>query len=111
MKKYRLGILAEYIVLILYKIRFYNILHQRRKTYVGEIDLIALRGKQLVFIEVKARKNGLHEGIISQDQQMRIKRAAELFLAQNLQYTNYDIRFDLAVIRPYHWPLIIKNAW
>lgn len=111
MKKYRLGILAEYIVLILYKIRFYNILHRRMKTYVGEIDLIALRGKQLVFIEVKARKNGLHEGIISQDQQIRIKRTAELFLSQNWQYTNYNIRFDLAVIRPYRWPLIIKNAW
>jgi len=111
MKKYRLGILAEYIILMLYKIRFYSILHRRMKTYVGEIDLIALRGKQLVFIEVKARKNGLHEGIISENQQMRIKRAAELFLSQNLQYTNYNIRFDLAVVRPYHLPLITKNAW
>lgn len=111
MKKYRLGILAEYIVLILYKIRFYSILHLRMKTYVGEIDLIARRGEQLVFIEVKARKNGIHEGIVSQEQQMRIKRAAELFLSQNIQYKNYNIRFDLVVISPHHWPLIIKNAW
>jgi putative endonuclease len=111
MNKYRLGILAEYIVLILYKILFYRILHLRMKTYIGEIDLIALRGKQLVFIEVKARKNGIHEGIVSQDQQMRIKRAAELFLSQNIQYKNYNIRFDLVVISLRHWPLIIKNAW
>ena len=111
MKKYRLGVLAEYLVLILYKIRLYSILHHRMKTLVGEIDLIALRGKQLVFIEVKARKNGLCEGIVSQDQQARIKRAAELFLAKNPEYNNYNIRFDLAVIKPYSWPLIINNAW
>jgi putative endonuclease len=81
------------------------------KTYVGEIDLVALRGKQLVFIEVKARKNGICEDIISQNQQERITRAAEFFLSKNPRYTNHNIRFDLVFITPYKWPLIIKNAW
>ncbi len=111
MQKYRLGLLAEYFIYCLYKVCFYNILHHRMKTYVGEIDLIAKRGKQIVFIEVKARKNGICENIISAKQQYRIIQAAKLFLARNPQYANYNIRFDLAVVIPYRLPLIIKNAW
>jgi len=111
MRKYRLGIFAEYLVLLLYKMCFYNILHHRMKTCVGEVDLVASRFKELVFIEVKARKSGIHEGIVSLSQQERIKKAATLFLSQNTKYENYNIRFDLVVLRPYRLPLIIKNAW
>lgn len=111
MNSFYLGIWAEYLVLLCYKIRFYSILHHRMKTCVGEIDLVALRGDQLVFIEVKARKNGICEDIISYNQQERITRAAELFLSKNPRYINHNIRFDLVVITPYKWPLIIKNAW
>lgn len=50
MNSFKLGIIAEYIVLLLYKVRFYSILQHRMKTYVGEIDLIVVRNKQLVFI-------------------------------------------------------------
>lgn len=111
MKSFKPGIVAEYLVLLLYKIRLYSILHHRMKTYVGEIDLVVSRGKQLVFIEVKARKNGIYEGIVSQAQQDRIKRAAELFLSKNSEYKDYNIRFDLVVIRAYCWPIIIENVW
>ena len=111
MKSFKPGIFAEYLVLLLYKIRLYSILHHRMKTYVGEIDLVASRGKQLVFIEVKARKHGIYEGIVSQVQQERIKRAAELFLSKNPEYENYDIRFDLVVVKPYSWPMVIENVW
>lgn len=111
MKSFKPGIVAECLVLLLYKMRFYSILHHRMKTYVGEIDLVASRGKQLVFIEVKARKHGIYEGIVSQVQQKRIKRAAELFLSKNPEYKNYNIRFDLVVVKSYCWPVVIKNAW
>lgn len=111
MKSFKLGLFAEYITSILYMLRFYSILHRRMKTYVGEIDLVVVRGKQLVFVEVKARKNGIYEGIVSNTQQTRIRRAAEWFLAKNPNYQGYDVRFDLVVVTPWSWPLIIKNAW
>jgi putative endonuclease len=111
MNSFKLGIFAEYIVLFRYRIFFYQILQLRYKTYVGEIDLIVSRGKTLVFVEVKARKNGMHEGIVLDEQIKRIKRAAELFLSKNPQYAQYDIRFDFALIEPYKFPMIIKNAW
>ncbi|PCJ29046.1 MAG: hypothetical protein COA94_02740 [Rickettsiales bacterium] len=111
MKSFRLGIFAEYIAMLLYAVRFYGILHHRMKTYVGEVDLVIARGRQLVFVEVKARKNGICEGIVSSSQQNRITKAAELFISRNSRFAGYDVRFDLVVIEPYKWPVIIQNAW
>lgn len=111
MLRYNLGVIAEYIIALLYILKFYKILHMRYKTHVGEIDLIAVRNNQIVFIEVKARKLGIYEDIVSITQRQRISRTAELFIARNLKYANYDLRFDLAVVTPYRFPLIIQNAW
>jgi len=105
------GLIAEYIAIIIYRLKFYQILHHRKRYYVGEVDIIALRGRQLVFIEVKARRSNIDEKILSTHQQNRIKRSAELFLGIHSKYQNYNIRFDLIIIRPYSWPRIIKNAW
>ena len=111
MTRYNLGIVAEYFVLIYYLIRFYQPLHHRYKSYVGEIDIIMKRGKCLVFIEVKARKHGIDEAIVSGNQQRRISKTAELFITKNQRYTGYNIRFDLVIVKPYRLPQIIKNAW
>lgn len=111
MTSYQFGLLAEYLTIIIYKLKFYNILHHRKKRFVGEVDIIAIKRKTLVFIEVKARKNNITANIVSKNQQNRIRRSAELFLSYNSKYNNYDIRFDLVFIQPYKWPLIIKNAW
>ncbi|MFK7973490.1 MAG: YraN family protein [Rickettsiaceae bacterium] len=86
-------------------------LHHRYKTTVGEIDLILKKGKNIIFVEVKARKYGMHENIISTTQQQRIIRTAELFFAKNPQYAEHNCRFDLALVQPYRLPRIIKNAW
>lgn len=111
MGNYIVGIIAEYITIILYKCKFYKILHHRYNSKLGEIDIIAARGNLVVFIEVKARKHGIQEGIISFKQQQRIKRSAEYFLAKNSKFINYDVRFDLVVISLNYWPTIIKNAF
>lgn len=111
MIKHKLGLLAEYIVAFYYVLRLFLPIKHRYKVHVGEIDLIMKRLNQIVFIEVKARKSGLQENIITLKQQQRITRAAELFLAQHLEYKHCNIRFDLVVVAPYSLPKIIKNAW
>lgn len=110
MQKSRFGLLAEYLVIFIYKLGFYQILQHRMRNYAGEIDIIALRGKRVVFIEVKARSSDLDDRLVSFKQQKRIVRAAELFLSTNPKYRNYEIRFDVAIIKPYKLPVIIKNA-
>lgn len=109
--KLNFGIVAEYIAIVIYMIKCYRILRHRIRNVCGEIDIIALRNKTIVFIEVKARSSYFDQILLSKHQQNRIKKAAELFITQNLQYQHYDLRFDLVVIRSYNIPHIIQNAW
>lgn len=111
LSNYTIGIIGEYIVILIYKICFYQIVAYRKRNYLGEIDIIAKKGKVIVFIEVKTRSNDNDDVLLSKKQQTRIKNAALLFIQKKAQYQNYDLRFDLALIRRYRWPLIIKNAW
>jgi len=48
--------LAETLVATLLRLKGDRIVARRYKTPVGEIDLVALRGKRLAFIEVHRRK-------------------------------------------------------
>ncbi len=62
----------------------------------GEIDIIMLNKKILVFVEVRFRKNNTFGGgleSITTAKQRKLRRTAELFLQQNRQYEN--ARFDV----------------
>lgn len=111
MKTFNFGLIAEYFITFIYILKFYQILHHRIRNYGGEVDIVAIRGKTLVFIEVKARKSDYDDVLLSQYQQRRIKKAAEIFISKNSKYKSHDIRFDFVVVKPYMLPLIIKNAW
>jgi len=63
---------------------------------MGEIDLIMLDQKNLVFIEVRFRKNNTFGGAaasITMQKQQKIRRAAELYLQQHTQFP--VARFDV----------------
>jgi putative endonuclease len=78
----------------------------------GEIDLIARRGRVITFIEVKTRpdiKQGLEA--VSADQQARITRGAERFLARHPNLADLDLRFDVMVVRPWRWPVRFADVW
>ena len=111
MKHFNFGLIAEYLTILFYKLQFYQILGHRVRFYGGEIDIIAVRGKQVVFIEVKARSSDLDDILVRISQQKRITRAAETFLSRNPKYSGHLVRFDLSIVKPYKLPRIIKNAW
>ena len=56
-RAYRSGIFAESLVALLLRLKGNRIVARRYKTPVGEIDLVALKGKRLAFVEVKRRKS------------------------------------------------------
>ncbi len=109
---YKTGILAEALAIILLTLKFYRVIERRYKTKVGEVDIIAIRGKTLVFIEVKKRKSRqeLFESITPR-QQKRIINAAEIFLTRNLNFHNHNKRFDAIFIASGFLPVHVKNAW
>ncbi len=117
-QSYQFGIFAEFIAIIFLRLKGYKILKRRYKTFVGEIDIIASKGRAIIAVEVKARKkivqkNGfLIDEVLGENQKRRIKRAIMAFMAANFRkYYNHSIRFDLIVISPYKIPLHLLGFW
>ena len=55
-RAYRHGLFAETVAALLLRLKGHRIIARRYKTLVGEIDLVALKGKRLAFVEVKQRR-------------------------------------------------------
>jgi putative endonuclease len=106
------GRLAEILAIIYLSLKFYRILKWRYKTKVGEIDIIAKRGKNLVFIEVKARKTQeLARLAITKNSQSRIMNAAQIYTKSKIWAKNCIWRYDAILIARGKLPIHIKNAF
>jgi putative endonuclease len=77
----------------------YAIVARRFKSPVGEVDIVARRDRELVFVEVKARRR-LDDAAFSVTprQQKRIVAAAEAWLADHPDDGRCDIRFDVILV-------------
>src|SRR6185369_1488712 len=97
------GRFAELLCVIRLRLTGWRIVSRRMKaargTGLGEIDIVARRGRVLAFIEVKARPSR-DDGLlaVTPHQQQRIMRAAELFLARHADLGALDVRFDVMVV-------------
>lgn len=111
-RAYRSGVFAESLVALLLRLRGNRIVARRYKTPVGEIDLVALKGKRLAFVEVKRRKRfeDAAEALPTRARR-RIVRAAQYFLAAHPSYNGHDMRFDVVLTAPWSWPRLIEDAF
>jgi putative endonuclease len=106
------GLTAEARARLWLRLKGYAILAQRYKCPLGEIDIIARKGKILCFVEVKARARlDLARAAISPAQQRRIMRAAALWIGRNRRYAEFDMRFDAVLVAPGRWPRHIAGAF
>ena len=103
------GLVGEYFTMFLYMIRFYKILAHRMRNMAGEIDIIVKSNREIIFVEVKSRKYKFADYDCSKNQITRIKNAALIYISQNPQFKDCQMRFDLVIIRPYQLPQIIRN--
>jgi len=111
-KAYRRGVLAETLVALLFRLKGYAILARRYETPVGEIDLVALKGRRLAFVEVKRRKTTDDAAwTVTARQRRRIVRAAQYWLAGRPRFAGHDIAFDVVLAAPWRWPRVIANAF
>ena len=109
-RAYLKGHRGEWIAAFYLRLKGYKILENRFKTPVGEIDLLARKGKTLIAIEVKSR-NSLEDGAfaITPFQQRRIERALIYYLSRRPLPLN--LRFDIILVAPWKCPYHIKGAW
>jgi putative endonuclease len=107
----RRGRLSEILAAAALIAKGYLILGRNVKTRTGEIDIIAVRGKRLAFVEVKRRATLEDaEAAITARQAARIRRAADSWLAQRTRYHGYDLAFDVVLMVPRRWPRHIPNG-
>jgi putative endonuclease len=84
----------------------------KRGSGVGEIDIIAARGRVIAFIEVKARPEaGQALEAVSAEQRTRLAAAARAFIARHPRRAARDLRFDVMILAGGWWPTHIADAW
>lgn len=89
----------------------WRILARRVKVKVGEVDLIARKGRTVAFIEVKWRRDAaMLGGAIDANRLRRVARAAES-LAPRYAKAGDDVRIDVILVAPRTWPRRIASAW
>jgi putative endonuclease len=107
----RFGRLAEMRAALWLNLHGWWVLASRVKTPLGEIDLIARRGRTVAFVEVKARKSlaDLDEAI----DEYRLRRVAAAVEAVAHRYVRPrdTMRIDVLLLAPRRFPRHIVNAW
>jgi putative endonuclease len=84
-----------------YLARGYEIVARNWRCPVGEIDLIARRGRLLVVCEVKARRSdafGVPALAVGTAKQQRLRRLAAAWLASDRCGRDVEVRFDVVAV-------------
>lgn len=83
----------------------YRIVARRARTPYGELDLIAVRGRRLAFVEVKYRDTlGLAVRSVSRGQALRMARAAEHWAWAHPAYRGHRLGLDGLYLAPWRLP-------
>ncbi len=94
------------------RLKGYRILARDFRVPVGEIDLIAKRGRALAFVEVKARASQAAAAqAITARQRLRIERAALAYLQRHPGLARLQPRFDAVLVEPGRLPRHLPDAW
>lgn len=102
---------AEWLAAQFLRLKGFSLIARRYKTPGGEIDLIAKRGRLVVFTEVKARA-GFDDAIfaVTPAAQRRISAAAAMFLARHPALADSQMRYDIIAVAG--WRIRhIADAW
>jgi putative endonuclease len=84
-----------------YRQQGYEVVGRNWRTTIGEIDLIARRGRLLVVCEVKTRTSGFFGSpalAVGAVKQQRLRRLAAAWLATQRRRPHYDVRFDVVAV-------------
>jgi putative endonuclease len=99
----KLGADAERRARRYYRLRGYRILESNAWAGGRELDVVARRGRRLVFCEVKWRVGEGHGGpaeMVGEEKQRRLLQAAEAWLARHPELAGLEMRFDVVAVTP-----------
>jgi putative endonuclease len=102
---------AETIAAWWLRLKGWAILARRVRTPVGEVDLVARRGRILAFVEVKARASAGEAALALDDYRLRRVAAAAEALAHRYARAGDDLRIDAIFVVPHRFPRHLTNVW
>jgi len=108
----KLGRRAEVVAALWLMAKGYRILGFRIATPLGEIDLLAQRGKVLAVVEVKQRTT-IEDALdaVTPTQRERLRRAAAHVSAHRMALRDLSVRLDLLALAPGRAPRHLADAW
>jgi len=89
----------------------WEVIAERVKTKLGEIDLIARRPGMVAFIEAKWRKRAADLATAIDERRLSRVAAAVEVVAQEYAKDGEDLRIDVLLLAPGHPPRHIAYAW
>jgi putative endonuclease len=98
----RPGLAAERRAAWWYRLRGWRVLGANVWAGGNELDLIARRGRQLRFVEVKEKRGpgfGDPLEMVTAEKQRRVRRAAEAWLAVRPELAGLVVGFDVVAVR------------
>jgi len=102
---------AETIAAWWLRLKGWRVLAMRARTPVGEIDIVARRGRALAFVEVKARSSEDASAWALDDYRLRRVAAAAEVLAARYARSGDTVRIDAVFVVPGRWPKHMPHVW
>jgi putative endonuclease len=102
---------GERVAALWLQLKGWHILARRARTPLGEVDLVAKRGRTIAFVEVKARATERDAGLALDDYRLRRVAAAAEALAPRFARHGEDLRIDAIFIVPWRLPRHLQNVW
>ena len=111
-RAHKAGKRAELVAALWLMAKGYRILALRLRSPLGEIDILAQRGRALAAVEVKTRPT-LDDCLaaVEPEQRMRLRRALAQFAARRRRASELTLRLDLIALAPGRLPRHIPDAW
>jgi putative endonuclease len=112
----RRGRWAEWLAVCYLRCKGYRVIERNWRSKLGEIDIIARRGRVLALIEVKMRADtGLAGGAVLHTQRRRLLRALGHYLKTRPELAGLDLRCDVLALGSsggvFGWPVHLQDAW
>ena len=103
---------AEALAALYLRLKAYRVIARNFRHPAGEIDIVAVRGPVIIFVEVKHRGAG-PAGLeaVTPRQWQRIGVAARVFVGRHESLQKLSWRFDFIGLGRFGWPHHMKVVW
>ena len=111
-RRERAGRRAEIAAALWLQLKGYRILDRRARMPACEIDLVAQKGKFVVFVEVKSRRTlALALEAVTPQLRERLEQAANQWVSRRRHLQQALWRFDAVLLAPGRLPRHMRDAW